>query len=148
MSGAITTVFHALCAPFSPLCLVGGGNNDKGSNESRGGYGDGNDSNDDDDDDPTMVVGGAVGVETVMAVGNDHGTTQQKKCKRAEKSTTNMYGIETKAARKEMLMKGELCQYYQTSLEKRTECGNISSCFCLQVLKDAHICLSVTKYLV
>ena len=147
MSGAITAVFQVLCSPFSPLRRGGGANNDDRINESGGGddskVADSSESDGNDDGDDSTMVAGTAGV----AAGNDNSTNNQKKRKRREKKSTTAWGTATREAKKAMTKRGELCQYFQTSLEKRTECGN-KNCSCLKVLEDAHIRLLVAKYLV
>ena len=144
MSGAIAAVFQVLCSPFSPRRRGNGGNdNDEGSTESGGGavgnVGAGSSESDgnDNDEDSTMVVAGA----------NNVGSNSPKKRKRKEQSTTTAWGAPSKFAKKEMEKRGELHQYFQSSLEKVTSCGN-KDCSCLKILKNDRVRSCVAEYLV
>ena len=145
MSGAISAVFQALCSPFSPCRRCGGGNiehttNPDGSGNEQGGDPKDSDSIGDNVDEDSTVI------DTEVA-DNDGGTSRKRK-RHAEKSTstTTAWGALTMKA-KDNMADGPLCQYFQTHLEKTTDCSN-KGCSCLHTLQMAQTQLLVAKYLV
>ena len=134
-STAISAVYQALCSPFSPRHR--GGNHDI-TNEGNVESGSGNDNEGGDHPSDSDSI------DVINEDSTEMETTTRKR-KRVEKPTTTMWGTLTTKAKKEM-KQDELCQYFQTHLEK-IECSN-KKCNCLHVLKTVQVRRLVAEYIV
>jgi len=148
MASAISAVFHAICAPFSPL-RRGSDDDSGGNNNNRGSDDEGDDADevdgDDDGDDADEVDGDDDGDEAGAAPV----AVSTGKRKRGEKSTTTKLGTLTREAKK-LMSDDALCRYFQGRLENIaiTGCGSQTCNNCLRVLKTTEICLLVADFLV
>lgn len=121
---AIIAAIQAICAPFSPLrCNREGNNGDGGGEET-----------------PSTMMEIEMVATTMMVVvavaGNQGGTVGSVSMELVK--VMNLQHHITAA-----MSDNKLCSYYQTMLDKCTDCGN-KCCDCLQVLRTPQIHSAVT----